>query len=371
MARHNRPAILALLGLTLAACAARAGKPLVDPVRFALPLAEAGSLEIDGQVAGQPRARDGIVYYATRDGSVTAVVVRSRSVLWRYRSGQALSRGPELGEGRVVLLDDSGTLHVLGRDGVPVFAKQIEGKVTTAVREKEGWVYFGTAGGAIAALDMASSGTLAWNFREPSSDATVTAGPVFAGDLVLFGRSDGKLLAFGPSGELVWQRQARGAIKSDPAFDRGRIFFGTEDRVFYCLKASNGKKVWSRRLQGAPLGPAIVSGGKLAVPASNSVVYRLAARGGSILSWEAVASRIVYGLCHAGPVILISSAGPDLLFLDLPSGETLGKYVASGALMAGALCVSSRVVLVEEDAGTGRQRLTFLGPRAVPSPTTD
>jgi len=370
MDRSRRVAVLAAAVLAVTACSATADRPLVDPFRLALPLVEAGSFEIDGQVAGRPAARDGIVYHATRDGSLTAVVVRSQSVLWRFRAGHTLSRGPELGEGRVVLLDDSGALYVLGRDGVPVLTKQIEGKVTTAVREKEGRVYFGTADGAIATLDIASGRTPAWDFRDPSSDAAVTAGPVFAGDLVLFGRSDGKLLAFGPSGELVWQRQVEGAIRADPAFDRGRIFFGTEDRVFYRLKASNGKKVWSRRLQGAPLGPALVVGGKLAVPASNSVVYVLAARGGSILSWQAVASRIVYGLCSAGSVILISSAGPDLLLLDLPSGETLGKYVASGALVAGALWDSSRVVLVEEDPVTGRQRLAFLGSRTVPAPVT-
>jgi len=68
--------------------------------------------------------------------------------------------------------------------------------------------------------------------------------------------------------------------------------------------------------------------------------------------------------------MFISSAGPDLLLLDLPSGETLGKYVASGALVAGALWDSSRVVLVEEDPVTGRQRLAFLGSRTVPAPVT-
>ncbi len=368
MAQHSRPAILALLGFTLAACAARAGKPLVDPVRFALPLVEDGSLEIDGRIVGQPRARNGVVYCATRDGSLSAVVIRSRSVLWRFRAGHTLSRGPELGEGRVVLLDDSGTVYVLGRDGAPVLAKRIEGTVTTAVREKEGRVYFGTAEGAISALDIASGGTPAWDFRDPASGADVTAGPVFAGELVLFGRSDGRLLAFDSTGRLVWERRARGAIRSDPAFDRGRIHFGTEERVFYCLKASNGRKVWSRRLQGAPLGPAVAGGRRLAFAASNSVVFLLARRGGSIISWAAVPSRIVHEPAAAGAVLLLSSAEQGLAALDFETGEKRGQHATAGPLTAGALWAPPFVVLFEEDAESGRQRMVVLSVGPVEKP---
>ncbi|MBP1661390.1 MAG: hypothetical protein H6P95_2582, partial [Candidatus Aminicenantes bacterium] len=57
-------------------CAWHEKKPLVDPFPPRFPLVEAGSLDIDGHVVGQPRARDGILYFATREGSLTAVVVR-------------------------------------------------------------------------------------------------------------------------------------------------------------------------------------------------------------------------------------------------------------------------------------------------------
>jgi len=363
MAMFRRIAILAAVALSAAACSAAIEKPLVDPVGFALPLVEAGPLEIDGQVAGQPLARDGIVYCATRDGWLTAVVVRSRSVLWRFRAGQTLSRGPELGDGRLILVDDSNTLHVINSQGVPILAQTIEAKVVTASREQGGRVFFATEGGCIMALDIASGGTPAWVFRDPSSDAAVTAGPVFAGGLVLFGRSDGRLLAFKTSGELVWQRRIGGAINSDPLFDRGRVFVGTEDRIFSSLKASNGRKIWSRRLQGAPLGPAVASGRRLALAASNSVVYLLARRGGSIVSWAAVPSRIIHEPVAARPALLISSAEPGLLALDGETGEMLGRYAATGSQPAGPLWVSPFVVLFDEDAESGRQRMIVLETR--------
>ena len=58
-------------------------------------------------------------------------------------------------------------------------------------------------------------------------------------------------------------------------------------------------------------------GGIVAVPAPNSVVYRLARRGGSILSWEAIPSRVVYEPAAAGPIVLVSSASPTVTAIDL------------------------------------------------------
>jgi outer membrane protein assembly factor BamB len=133
--------------------------------------------------------------------------------------------------------------------------------------------------------------------------------------------------------------------------------------MFYCLDAKSGKKAWSRRLQGAPLHPALIKGGTVVVAASNSVIYRLSARGGSILSWEPVASRIPYELAAADPLVLVSSAARDLVALDLRTGKRAGQYEASGPLVAGAVWSPPYVIVFVEDEESGRQRLVFLRSR--------
>lgn len=277
------PAIVAL-GLLLAACAGPAQKPLVDPFPLRFPLAEAGSLDIDGRIVGQPLARDGIVYFATSDGYQTAVVVPSRNILWR-RSGQEAPGGP--------------------------------------------------------------------------GDRPAREGPKPASL-----RAEGDLLqSLDGEGRPVWEFTADGRITADPAVTDGRLYFGTENRRFYCLDAATGRVKWRRRLQGAPLHPAVISGGTVAVPASNSVVYFLSALGGSILSWENVPSRIVYGLAAAGPLILVSSASPDLTALEIKTGKRAGQYQASGPLAAGAVWSPPYVVLFVGEGESGRQRIIFLRSR--------
>jgi len=353
--------IAAMLGLALASCAGPAKSPLVDPSAVRFPLVEAGTLEIEGVVVGQPRARDGIVYFATREGFLTAVVVPARQLLWRFKADHSISASPELGENHIVIRDDGNVLYVLDTKGLLVFKKQIDEAVTSAVRENRGSVYFGTASGNICALALSGDGAQLW---EHPAAAAITAGPVFSSERVIFGAADGRLLALNPKGKPAWEFAATGAITADPTVADGRLYFGTENRFFYCLNAATGKKSWARRLQGAPLHPALIHGGRLAVPASNSVVYFLSGRGGSILSWEAVSSRIVHVLAAAGPLILVSSGGPSFGAFDFSTGKRLGEHLASGPLAAGALWVPPFIVLVGEDTDSGRQRFTFLRPKA-------
>ena len=352
--------VLVILGIEAINCAVPRKGPLIDPFPLRFPLIEAGTLEIEGTVAGQPRARDGIVYFATREGFLTAVVVPARQVLWRFKADQSISVSPELGESHILLRDDANVLYVIDFRGSLVLKKQIDEAVASAVRENKGRIFFGTASGKVVTLDLSANGAQAWEYRAASA---ITAGPVFSGDLVIFGAADGRLLALDHTGKPVWEFAAKGAIIADPTVADGRLYFGTENRFFYCLNAATGKKIWSRRLQGAPLHPALVLGRRLVVPASNSVIYFISRRGGSILSWEAVPSRVVHDPAAAGPVILVSSGGSSLAALDFSTGKRLGEHLASGPLAAGALWVSPFIVLVVGDEESGRQRLIFLRPQ--------
>ena len=278
MDRLRTVGILAVAALTLAACAAQAHKPLIDPCPLRFPLVEAGTLEIEGHVVGQPRVQGDIVYYLTREGYLTAVVIPSRAVLRRSKN----------------------------------------------------------------------------ELMPPSASAP--AGISFLRDASL-------LRAVDAEGQPVWKFQAEGAIQADPAVAGGHVYFGDSARAFYCLDATTGKVRWQRRLQGASLHPALIRGNTVAVAASNSVVYLLSRKGGSILSWEAVPSRVVYEPAAAGPLALISSASPAIVALDLRTGKRAGQYEAPGSLAAGAVWSSPYVVLFVEDEASGRQKIVFLRSR--------
>ncbi len=277
---NRRHSALIAIGLLLSACAVPARRPRVDPFPLRFPLVEAGTLGIEGRVAGQPWAKDGIVYWVTSDGYRTAVVVPSRSVLWRRPDGsEAVPASPEGPEG-------------------PAF--RVEGT---------------------------------------------------------------RLEAFDGEGGELWEFEAGEAIPAAATLSGGRVYFGASDRTFFCLDSGTGRVKWRRRLQGAPLHPALVVGRTVVVAASNSVVYFLSARAGSILSWETVPSRVVYPLSAAGPIVLVSSSSPEVMALDVKTRKRVGQVLAQGMLAAGAVWSPPYVVLFVEDAESGSQRIVFLRSR--------
>jgi len=365
MFRFRRLALAALISACLAACAGPAKKPLVDPFPLRFPLVEAGAMEIEGHVVGQPRARDGIVYYAEREGYLTAVAASSRSILWRFKADHSLSSSPEIHGDVILFHDDGGVLYGIVSPGQVLLKITIDKAFVTPAHIIEGGVVVGTAEGRILTSDP--GGNNAREYQLPGPQAALTAGPIPAGgywqDKIIFGRSDGRLTAISLQGKPVWEFRAEGAIQADPAVAGGRVYFGDSNRHFYCLVAATGKKIWSRRLQGAALHPAVVTGRRVAVVASNSTLYFLSGRGGSILSWEPVPSRVVYEPARAGTSLLVSSAADRLLVFDLRTGERLGQHLTSGTLAAGAVWSPPFVVLVEVDDGSGRQRLVLLRSR--------
>jgi len=345
--------------IAAAACLPPPDRPLVEPVSVRFPLVEAGRLDLDGAVAGPIKTKDGLIYFATRDGWLTAAAASSRAVFWRFRADHPVSAGPELAGERVLLRDDGQVLYVLdGRGGL--FARRpLSGTVTTAVRADRGRAFFGTGEGRVAAFDIdpPRDGGPVWEYR---TSAAVTAGPVFCGDLVLFGLSDGRLVALARAdGRAVWTFEAEAAVEVDPAVGGGRVYFGTAGKRYYGLEATTGRTKWSRRLQGSPLHAASV-GDRVAVVGSNSVLYFLSRRGGSIISWSPVPSRIVFPPAPAGRVLLVASAGPRMAAYDPASGRGLGEHLTTGSWASAPVWAPPYVLAVEEDRATGRQSLVFL-----------
>jgi len=96
MSRLEKLMIPCLSGLMMIACASPAGKARVDPFPLRLPLAEAGTFDIDGHIAGQPRVRDGILHYVTSEGYSTELVVATRTVLRRHKDADPTAEAVSL-----------------------------------------------------------------------------------------------------------------------------------------------------------------------------------------------------------------------------------------------------------------------------------
>ncbi|MDD4192839.1 MAG: PQQ-binding-like beta-propeller repeat protein, partial [Mangrovibacterium sp.] len=74
--------------------------------------------------------------------------------------------------------------------------------------------------------------------------------PIVAGDKVFIGFNDqDKVIALdADTGEELWSFYADGPVRLPLAFNKGKLFFTSDDGYCYCLDAGNGTLAWKRLL---------------------------------------------------------------------------------------------------------------------------
>lgn len=88
--------------------------------------------------------------------------------------------------------------------------------------------------------------------NEPRLHFDASYEPVAVGNQLFVGSMvDGSLAAFDiETGLLNWRFYSDGPVRLAPAVADGRVYFGADDGLLYCLDADNGKLLW--KLSGAP-----------------------------------------------------------------------------------------------------------------------
>ncbi len=351
--------VAAAVCCVLASCRTLGVQFVPGPSVVSFPLVEDGSLEIDGAVIAPAGIRGDVMFVATRKGFVYAVGMTSRRVLWRFDAKQPLREPPEIGERLVYIREDPDILCALDSMGHAAFTMRLPALPATAVREYRGRLYFGSADGRLFALDPEAAGRTVWEFR---AAGPVRVEPAFSAGRIFFAAGNGLIHAVDSNGKVLWTFDPHGAVDAAPGTGGGRVYFGTAAGDFYALEEATGRRKWVFKLGAAPVHPARVTGDRIVLAASNSVVYCFSAKGGEILWWRNVPARIVYQPVIANGTVLLTGLGPDLLAVELVTGKPSGHYSLSEELLSGPLWVPPRLVLLESSASDEPSRVLFLGP---------
>ena len=259
----------------LAACASRAPKPLVDPFPMRLPLVAAGELPIDGLVAGQPWAEDGIVYYRTTDGRLTSVVASSRIVLNRSVAGPADPDRP-VRAGDLVLRRDGGTLR---------------------------------------AID--AQGQTAWEFE---AKGAISADPVLAEGRVLIGDTERIFYCLNArNGRVKWRRRLQG-VPLHPAVAAGRaVAVAASNSVVYRLSLRGGSILSWEAVPSRVVFPLAAAGSSVLISSESPTVMALDLRTGKKADPLKAAGPLVAGPVASSPYVALfvadeASGGQKIVF---------------------------------------------------------
>jgi outer membrane protein assembly factor BamB len=216
--RHlTRPIWMAALLVVIAACSkdkAIDQPAKLTPVAATLRVERVWSATVDTKKSVPLRlglglaADDGRVYAAGHKGDVVAFAVASGHVAWRARIKAPLSGGTAVGDGMVLIGSSDGQLFALdAASGKSRWSVRVNGEVLAPATISERLIALRTVDGKLHALSPADGHEL-WVQQQPVPRLSLrgTARPVIAGDLVLCGFDNGRVLAVnGTDGSVQWE----------------------------------------------------------------------------------------------------------------------------------------------------------------------
>jgi outer membrane protein assembly factor BamB len=329
-------ALIAVFALTAraqtAVPAARAVKQthaLDDKTPLALfPVMPIWTLSLNNALTAPPAFRDALAVFALEGAQLAAYDLAAGSRLWL--TSLATTVEPAIGE-HVVFVASDGALSALSlRNGDVVWRQPFDDELAAALTVAGDRLVVATAGGDIVAHRVADGMEL-WRRHLPRA---VTSRPAFVESELFVATADKQIAAINlDTGDVVWSRTLNG-VGHDILASGDRIFFGSQDRYFYCLNAEDGTIEW-RWPTGADAIGLPSADDRTVYFVSLDNVLRGLNRSSGVQRWKTpLPFRPISGPLKWSETLVVAGTSPLLQAASIREGKSLGSYSVSTELSA-------------------------------------
>jgi outer membrane protein assembly factor BamB len=332
------------------------------------------------RLALRPIVVDGTLYAASHDGEVTAMAADSGRRLWTVNTKLALSAGPEVDGGLVVLGSSDGDIVALdATNGSERWRKPIGSEVLARPLIAKDVVVIRTVDGHVEGLASAD-GAQRWAVDEQVPRLTLrgTAPPVLAGDRVIAGFDNGKVLAIDPrNGDVLWDaivNAPRGRTELERLADIDAPVRVSGDDIFVvgfqgrvAMLALDSGQIWWARDASSYRGFAM-DDDNLYLTNADSVVIAMKRSDGAVL-WEqdAMKRRGLTAPAVDGDSLVVGDFEGYVHWLDKATGEIVARQKTDGERITNPAVTTDAGVFVQTDSG----KLLAFKSQAKPQPTPD
>lgn len=316
------------------------------------------------RLALKPIVVEGRVYAASHDGEVTALSADTGKRVWMVKTKLALSAGPEVASGLVVLGSSDGDLIALdSNNGAERWRRAIASEILAQPLVVNDVVVIRTVDGHVEGLSVAD-GKTKWAVDEQVPRLTLrgTAPPVLAGDRIIAGFDNGKVLAIDPrNGEVMWDtivNAPRGRtelerladIDSPPRISGDDVFVvGFQGRI--AMLARDSGQIWWARDASSYRGFSMDEQ-NLYLTNSDSVVIAMRRTDGQVL-WEmnTLRRRGLTAPAIDGDALVVGDFEGYLHWLDKATGAIVARQKTDGERITNAAISGENGVFVQTDSG--------------------
>jgi outer membrane protein assembly factor BamB len=305
------------------------------------------------------------VYAAERDGDVSAFDVKTGGELWELETDTAISGGPGVGDGIVVVGTRNGeVLAINAETGKLAWQQRVSSEVLAAPAIGAGVVVIRTQDGKVAGLAV-TDGTTLWVYDRavPSLSLRGTSSPVISNDTVLAGFDSGLLVALAISdGQPLWESRIATPsgrselerlvdIDADPIVDDGVVFVVTFQGRVAAVELLSGKVTWRRDMSShSGLG---LSARNLFITDAQSFVWAIDREtSASLWRQDKLARRALTPPTQFGEHVVVGDYEGYVHFLDRADGRIAARLQVDSDGLAAAPVAVDELLLIYGRGGT-------------------
>jgi len=292
---------------------------------------------------------DGVLFASCLDGNIYAINMKNGSGIGKAstKSKSSFSNPLILKNILIFAFSDGYSNYITGYDfisGKFKWKKTTE-KIMSSPIAKDESVFFSTTKGNVYEIDCKDGKYI----RKYVNDSPFLTSPSICSEMMIIGDIHGKLLAFDiTNGELKWSYKTGDGIYTDVSIFNGKIFFGSDDRNFYCLD-TNGNLVWEKFLDTKFLSSSTFYNDNVICAGVNGKVYSLNISTGEV-TWEYETR----GAITASPVLnkdklFIGSYDMYFYCIDANRGKVLWKYNLDERIRTSAIIWKNYIIVANDD----------------------
>jgi outer membrane protein assembly factor BamB len=315
----------------------------------------------DGQfVKLVPALVDGRIYVADRDGTVWALELETGKLIWRSKTGLAISAATGVGGGLVLVGSSEGQLAALDAEtGEQRWRVDVTSEVLSVPQIYEDTVIIQTVDGAISALST-QDGQRRWIYNRSVPVLTLrgTSTPFVGGGVVLAGFANGEMVALEvATGREVWQTavavphgrtelQRIVDVDANPVVDQGLLYAASYQGRLVAVSLQDGHVLWNRDM--STYAGMAVDSSQVFVTDADSEVWAIDRRSGRSLWKQAdLRRRSLTGPTVIDDYVAVGDFEGSLHLLLRSDGSIVGRErVDSEGIQAAPVVVSGDRLLV-------------------------
>ncbi len=282
-----------------------------------------------------PLVADGRVVIIDEGGTVYALDEATGTELWRKAHGSRIRASPLLSGERLIFASDSGDLVAMrSSDATPLWSFSAVAPVSAALVEVNNVVYVPVEDGVVHAVDV-STGRARWSY---DAGELVNRGAAVSKGVLFVGSYGGRFSAIDvATADSMWSIELGPGEVSTPIASDGRVYVGrrldqgSHERSLVALDVVDGEQQWEfRAATGFQVRPGALGDTYLYVVAEDGNVYALDRLTGA-LAWSHDSGNRIGSLASlAGSTLYVSSTDGSVRALDAHNGSLLWKIDVEG-----------------------------------------